>query len=725
MKHFLKYVLLVFLTAPFLLAENNVTKTLHNLSAYNPDSLVRAVEVADTGDTRVCVFCHIPHSGNIVAAPLWNKTLSTENYTMYDSEFLRRIDYPVPTDLGSDGGPGTRSRQCLSCHDGTVAVGSVSVYNAVQDETIVMTGTGVDLEGKLTSDAMGYMGIDLSVHHPVGYQYIKDDTTYRRGFDGNTTYVTAELKAVADVNTTNIKLYTYGSDQYVECSSCHNPHTTNKKFMRVDTVGNNHAQNVVETCTSCHDKSGWTGSAHENVDVLVVYGAADTNLSDHYETRKVAEFGCINCHTPHNAARPAAGQGGKYLLRQAEQETCFEGAASSNDTAACHGDGVNAAVDLESAFAVGPYGHVQAVDPAYSGIHTNLDVLYGVDNTEHDYEQGKGVDFEYSRHVECVDCHNPHKTQQGNHVTQGGGVQTDLYPPNHTNTVSPAILGVSGVDITWPGSNWGSYDNTDMNTLQTATKEYQICFKCHTYWGLGSAVNGIPDINHTLESSGEPMTDQGWEFNPYNRSAHPVVMSTNAMLALGGRHVGALDPTALLAPWNSNVGTYTMYCSDCHGNEAENDPATPDPKGPHGSTKKFMLKGTWDAANGIYNQYWPTRPDGTTFYTLRDDYNGLFCKSCHDLDVPEAHTKSTHNSAMRNLRCVDCHVKIPHGSPVSRLIGYDTFPYPYNDGNMKIRQYKGHDGLTASAANVYSTDGTCNSCHGVMVPGYDTAPAGW
>ena len=92
--------------------QRGVSATVHNLSVSGPGS-VRALE-----ETEVCKFCHIPHNA-VVPAPLWGHALSRVD--RYEVPTLRRgkeASEPAPQPDGS-------SRLCLSCHDGTVALGDV------------------------------------------------------------------------------------------------------------------------------------------------------------------------------------------------------------------------------------------------------------------------------------------------------------------------------------------------------------------------------------------------------------------------------------------------------------------------------------------------------------------------------------------------------------------------------------------------------------------------
>jgi hypothetical protein len=162
-------------------------------------------------------------------------------------------------------------------------------------------------------------------------------------------------------------------------------------------------------------------------------------------------------------------------------------------------------------------------------------------------------------------------------------------------------------------------------------------------------------------------TDLAQEFNPGNRSGHPVVTGLNnytgAQACYSGSCLHRLNPLQLIAPWNVNVGTQTMACADCHGDESTASVV----QGPHGSSIKFMLRGA--------NQFWPAQSNGTTLWTLANQAgalgtaagNGLFCRNCHP-DMTTTNKGHTGASEHNSRTCVECHIVIPHGGKLSRLI---------------------------------------------------------
>jgi hypothetical protein len=179
--------------------------------------------------TNLCFFCHITHktatnitTGNAASATpgylLWNHTLSsTTSYGVYSSETfnaaLAAAGQNPPTDLGTNNNitSPTVSNLCLSCHDGTVAIGSF--YEG---------GFGLPANGSYWNNGHGnsstmWTGMqisDLTKQHPVHFQY------------------TAALASVANMTSPasansvdgSGKVPLYGGAYYMECSTCHDPH---------------------------------------------------------------------------------------------------------------------------------------------------------------------------------------------------------------------------------------------------------------------------------------------------------------------------------------------------------------------------------------------------------------------------------------------------------------------------------------------------------------------
>ena len=94
-----------------------VLKSAHDLS------FSRSQEKRITA-AGACVYCHGSHMGrrrkgnqtgeNQEKGPLWNRELPVKSYEQYISSTLDAT--PMPDSVG-------RSRLCLGCHDGTIALG--------------------------------------------------------------------------------------------------------------------------------------------------------------------------------------------------------------------------------------------------------------------------------------------------------------------------------------------------------------------------------------------------------------------------------------------------------------------------------------------------------------------------------------------------------------------------------------------------------------------------
>lgn len=257
-------------------AQAGIADTKHNLGASNGVN----VNFMTTGTTEICVFCHTPHASNTnVKAPLWNKPTNGGSYTTYNTATSATIDGSV--DMSGV------SLACLSCHDGTQAMDTMinkpgsGGYNPAGSTIVggVWTGANQDGTGKMTG--LANLGTDLTNDHPVGIQYCgggvstgsASTTAASTGAcrDGdffapaNSTIAGTRVwwvdSAVGTTGTrekTDMILYaraptlsgdtTSGFFQpFVECASCHDPHSSNATFLRIQNT-----QSAV--CLTCHNK---------------------------------------------------------------------------------------------------------------------------------------------------------------------------------------------------------------------------------------------------------------------------------------------------------------------------------------------------------------------------------------------------------------------------------------------------------------------------------------
>jgi predicted CXXCH cytochrome family protein len=168
-------------------------------------------------NTEICLPCHTPHNAlAVTGAPLWNHMMSAvASYTLYTS----------PTFNGSTtiGQPGTQSKLCLSCHDGTVALEN---FGGTTTGTTFISGTF-------------NVGSDLSNDHPIGFTYNAALATTDPGLWNPTTQPSGLGGTIsADMLFTN----------QLECASCHDVHdNTHAPFLRMANTGS-------ALCLTCHNK---------------------------------------------------------------------------------------------------------------------------------------------------------------------------------------------------------------------------------------------------------------------------------------------------------------------------------------------------------------------------------------------------------------------------------------------------------------------------------------
>ena len=280
-----------------------IANTKHNLGAEGTGTN----KTAATGE--ICVFCHTPHgadTGEGVAVPLWNKTLSDPLvYTTYD-------DLGTSTYDSAQAKVGSVTLACLTCHDGTQAIDNIinapgsGMYDSTGGGTGGRTegdgwtwaagGSGamtVDATGTLLSGVITNLGTDLTNDHPVSMQYggggisasnsagplrdsdfkmpLKVDNVNRWFVDNDFMEINGTGSSDGVLDVWDFKLYTRdtsgltsengvafaGEDEpFVECGSCHDPHLQTTTFLRISTEaqGGGMSNAGSQICLACHTK---------------------------------------------------------------------------------------------------------------------------------------------------------------------------------------------------------------------------------------------------------------------------------------------------------------------------------------------------------------------------------------------------------------------------------------------------------------------------------------
>lgn len=587
-----------------------IANTKHNLSATGPGT------VKATSEKQLCVFCHSPHN-TAPATPLWNHALSAATYTPYSSKSMA---------AAAPGQPTGASKLCLSCHDGTVAVGSVQHMPIPSASTPgIIAGLTALLAGTMS------LGTNLSDDHPVSFTY---DTA-----------LLAKNPELVSPPALPAKVKPDSTGQ-VQCSNCHDPHSdTNPKFLHFgyqDAAGYGSP-----LCRTCHNKKYWetipsnshrTSMAQWNGVGSNPWHLPGQNLANNVNSTPKAN-GCESCHQPHAAA------GGELLLKQDESAVCLT----------CHNGSVASAAKNIDAALNKMYVHPVKTIANRHTLKRQPDT--GAREDAADLATG-------NRHAECVDCHNPHAAS--------AGVSPSI-PATTNNLTSNVMKGVWGVDPVWPG-NWGTV--TTYTVLSDTQYAHQICLKCHSYYAFG--LSPPVDPYGKVPSTTKLLTDQAQEFNPNNASYHPVVQQGKNPFTMT---VGGVLRNYSSSLINGMTPTATMTCMECHSNA---DPTGTGPKGTHGSDVWPLLWGPYDNTTGqsttsnhvcfrchqfdVYTSATYTSQPYTTGFS-----NGS--KNLHAYHV-----------GRKNVACVGCHAGIPHGWKRKHLLVFGRSlasdagadPAPYN-----------------------------------------------
>ena len=486
--------------------ESNVRQTKHNLSSSGPATLKATTE------TQVCVFCHTPHGATPGVTPLWNRQLSTQTYTPYTSATL---DANVIE--GQLQQPGGTSKLCLSCHDGSLAIGNVNVLNgtgsATTQGTVAVdmqgTGTGGTMPGGPFGEISGFtrkIGIDLRNDHPISLTFT-DQLAVR---DGELRRLTPDQRYPADGSVIGVRTAggvkpklplerTGPANQgQVQCGTCHDPHLRetdlakgNQKFLRQSRFQNVDPATTLATtytpeqdiiCIGCHEKNVtpgvWAYSAHANPLVAdEIYKVAAAQVREFPDNTRVWQAACLNCHDTHTV------QGARRLLREgtdsvgtpkqggnsAIEETCYQ----------CHtlaGDSVlNTSVqvpNIKTDFLSPRRMPISNADQGGTEVH-EISASFndpGFIDCSKLTDAGCGADFLESRdrlaqrHAECTDCHNPHrvvKFQSGVRGVLAGAPEKagthrheDAAGYVHNNLISGVLRGGFGVEPTYANASF-------------------------------------------------------------------------------------------------------------------------------------------------------------------------------------------------------------------------------------------------------------------------------
>lgn len=213
----------------------------------------------------LCTYCHTPHKA-ITTSLLWNHTLSTQTFSW---------DVPATTagttfaTFKGDTYKGATAK-CLSCHDGSVAVGDIAWFQEGPH-----TGAGALSTFKHDTGEFNIANAttgSMAGNHPVAMPFPFNNTanTYN-GVSNGANLQTAEWQTDpwnggAGTNGTHIRLFNddgagnitagpVAAKTGIECSSCHDPHnkaSVDDLFLRGKLTGTASTDGYL--CLQCHNK---------------------------------------------------------------------------------------------------------------------------------------------------------------------------------------------------------------------------------------------------------------------------------------------------------------------------------------------------------------------------------------------------------------------------------------------------------------------------------------
>lgn len=345
-----------------------------------------------------------------------------------------------------------------------------------------------------------------------------------------------------------------GQYQAGECVQCHEAHASFGGSEPAPASGSTEdpaggpnsylgmADTTQDFCWYCHESMNYDPMLGGGTGYYKFYqGKAKYQSSSHYNsaTMKNPGFGagspwartdrstnlqsghCLQCHTPHGIK----GSAGTVYDDSSADTTFYAGLSAAKQAALtvpyliprqliafeeklcinCHdadGPSVHAVKDdikkvLPNSGA-GPYaagGSGHAVwDTDEEGVRNSSNLDFGgrhdLKNEANPISGSWNSESNNSRHVECVDCHNPHVAQSGSVARRSGEGVT-----GRDVTIGPVQVGGPNKGV------WGVSVNTATGVItgkkQTATYIYEICLKCHSKYadsGMGVTSHAPPSV---------------------------------------------------------------------------------------------------------------------------------------------------------------------------------------------------------------------------------------
>jgi predicted CXXCH cytochrome family protein len=273
---------------------------------------------------------------------------------------------------------------------------------------------------------------------------------------------------------------------------------------------------------------------------------------------------CAFCHRTHAARAPNLLKSGSPTSLGSQSTLCLS----------CH-DGTGASPAVSVQYALDRPANNATTREYYS--HDAVEATPAQPHTQSALNEFGGV---INRHSECADCHNSHQAtvtaaRDSAQTTTGWNASRRLAGVSGVSVVNgvagaaPTYTFLSGI-IPGPATN-------------LVTREYQLCFKCHSGFTTLTSNIGLTPSKYAL--------DKGVEFNPANPSFHPVEAAGRNDTAKMSASLAGTSPYKV---WNFTVDS-TIRCLNCHASGTTPD-TTPNPLpqpgsvlAPHTSSNRGIL----------------------------------------------------------------------------------------------------------------------------------------
>jgi mono/diheme cytochrome c family protein len=528
----------------------------------------------------------------------------------------------------------------MSCHDGTVAPGTTVPYGTINMQGKMNQGDVLDplLDGNLQGS------------HPFSFNKLQDSADLVQTLA--TSHQTADPQQ---------KVHLVGGN--IECESCHNPHVQNLDAVSLNFLVRD--SSAGQMCLACHGTTPRTVNNLPNPLALWPTSIHATVSNSTLPTANVGAYAtvalnsCSSCHVDHNA------NGAARLLRGPVPALATLDTSTQN-CITCHNGNNNISPPLPNV-----YAELSKITAHPFPAGTN------------NHDAAEPTLLNNNRHATCVDCHNPHASQQ---------VGSAFNVPPQVRVSQTAVNGVlasDGISLTSPAQN-----------------QYENCLRCHaTSTGKGklptqSTFGYFPT---RYVSATDPLNVVS-EFASTAISSHPVT-----------HDMSGAPPPSLLANMLALDGTtqqramgVRIFCTDCHNSDDNREFGGVGPNGPHGSIYPHILERRYEmsqASSGPGSSITNLYPGAQTSAGGATPGPWALCGKCHNLTTllsdNSVHAMHVTNGSV-GASCSVCHTAHGMGAASPTITGGNLVNF---DANVVAP-----NNLAASGPLGISYNGANNTC---------------